>query len=348
MDLKKAKVRKAVAALFSLLKKNKKSMFIDEAEKIHLQFTFKKVPNVKNKTLHLNLPHSLKRDTVDVCLFVKDLNKKKRDFDPSIHHYKELLDKHDISFVTEVIPLKCLKTDYKPYEAKRILSDRFDVYLADKCIIRLLPDYLGKAFYGRKRLPIGVNMSASDLKKELLQALDNSHCYISGRGPCSMCTVAHSEMKAEHVVDNVIAAANQIATGIPGGPVNIKNIYIKTEGSMSIPLFFSTDDGDVVLPRQERKVEDNDSEEITTILGAKVKVSRFGDVKIIQEKRVAEDEDLDLDSLTAKKKFKSAQAKTSKKSSMAPSKSKSVALKQKTLKSGIKQPKKSKKQKTKS
>lgn len=39
---------------------------------------------------------------MDVCLFVKDVNKKKRDFDPTIHHYKELLDKHDINFVTEV------------------------------------------------------------------------------------------------------------------------------------------------------------------------------------------------------------------------------------------------------
>ncbi|XP_046574067.1 ribosomal L1 domain-containing protein 1-like [Haliotis rubra] len=295
MELEKAKVRKAVAALSSLLKNNKKSNFIDEAEKIHLQFTFKKVPNVKNKTLHLKLPHSLKRDTLDVCLFVKDLNKKKRDFDPAIHHYKEL-----------------------------VVSTSFS------------------------RLPIGVNMGASDLKKELQQALDKSHCYISGRGPSCMSTVAHSEMKAKHVVDNVITAANQIATGIPGGPINIKSMYIKTEGSMSVPLFVSTDDVEVVLPRKERKVEDNEPEEITTILGSKVKVSRFGDVKVIQGKRVAEDEDLDLDSLTEKKKIKSAQAKTSKKSSVAPTKSKSVALKQKTLKSGIKQPKKSKKQKTKS
>lgn len=46
-------VQKAVAALFNLLKDTKKASFIDEAEKIHLQFIFKKVPNVKNKTLHL-------------------------------------------------------------------------------------------------------------------------------------------------------------------------------------------------------------------------------------------------------------------------------------------------------
>ncbi|XP_046369994.2 ribosomal L1 domain-containing protein 1-like [Haliotis rufescens] len=346
MDFEKAKVQKAVAALFNLLKDTKKASFIDEAEKIHLQFTFKKVPNVKNKTLHLKLPHSLMRDTMDVCLFVKDVNKKKRDFDPTIHHYKELLDKHDINFVTEVIPLKSLKTEYKPYEAKRILSDRFDVFLADKCVIRLLPDFLGKAFYGRRRLPIGVNMGASNLKKELQEALDNSQCYISGRGASGMATVAHSEMKIEHVVDNVISAANHLAAGIPGGPINIKSMYMKTGLSMSVPLYFSTDDGDVVLPPKERKVVDSEPEELTTILGAKVKVSQFGDVKIIQVKRVAEDDDLDLDSLTEKKKFKSAQAKTSKKFGKNPTKSKSLAPKQKTVKSGIKQPKK--KQKTKS
>jgi hypothetical protein len=44
-----------------------------------------------------------------------------------------------------------LKLEHKPYEAKRTLANRFDIFLADARIIRLLPPYLGKAFYGKKR-----------------------------------------------------------------------------------------------------------------------------------------------------------------------------------------------------
>ena len=47
--------------------------------------------------------------------------------------------------------MKALKLEYKPFEAKRNLSNRFDVFLADARIIRLLPSYLGKAFFSRKR-----------------------------------------------------------------------------------------------------------------------------------------------------------------------------------------------------
>lgn len=51
----------------------------------------------------------------------------------------------------QVIPLKALKLEYKPFEAKRNLSNEFDLFLADSRIIRLLPSLLGKSFYGRKR-----------------------------------------------------------------------------------------------------------------------------------------------------------------------------------------------------
>ena len=48
------------------------------------------------------LPHSLVRHNSDVCLIVKDLNRKDRDYQPTIKHYKKLLKTNGIKSVFEV------------------------------------------------------------------------------------------------------------------------------------------------------------------------------------------------------------------------------------------------------
>lgn len=51
----------------------------------------------------------------------------------------------------QIIPYKALKTEYKPFEAKRRLLGNFDMFLSDDRIRRLLPSHLGKHFYERKK-----------------------------------------------------------------------------------------------------------------------------------------------------------------------------------------------------
>lgn len=51
----------------------------------------------------------------------------------------------------QIIPYKVLKTEYKPYEAKRRLLGNFDLFLSDDRVRRLLPSHLGKEFYQRKK-----------------------------------------------------------------------------------------------------------------------------------------------------------------------------------------------------
>ena len=51
----------------------------------------------------------------------------------------------------QIIPLKQVKLEYQPFEAKRNLSNMYDKFLVDDRIARLLPGLLGKNFYGRKR-----------------------------------------------------------------------------------------------------------------------------------------------------------------------------------------------------
>ena len=54
-----------------------------------------------------------------------------------------------------------------------------------------------------------------------------------------MATVGITSMSVAELVQNITASTEQIVTALPGGAQNIRNIYIKTEDSMSIPLYMS-------------------------------------------------------------------------------------------------------------
>ena len=53
--------------------------------------------------------------------------------------------------------------------------------------------------------------------------------------------IGHTGMSATQLAENVMATISTLCSdkGIPGGSANVKNIYIKTEDSMSLPLFVS-------------------------------------------------------------------------------------------------------------
>lgn len=54
-----------------------------------------------------------------------------------------------------------------------------------------------------------------------------------------MVRVAHFDLKTPHIVDNVMSALEQLVSAIPGGAVNIRNVYLKTKDSMALPLYVS-------------------------------------------------------------------------------------------------------------
>ena len=100
------------------------------------------------------LPHLALPDPHDVCLFVKDIERGIRpDHEPTVLKYKDLLAEKGVreGIVSQVIALRELKVEYKPYEAKTALCHKFDKFLADDRIVRLMPKLLGKPFYKRKR-----------------------------------------------------------------------------------------------------------------------------------------------------------------------------------------------------
>ena len=45
------------------------------------------------------------------------------------------------------MPLRQLRVEFKPYEARGKFSKRFDAILVDKRVAKFIPRYLGKSFY---------------------------------------------------------------------------------------------------------------------------------------------------------------------------------------------------------
>ena len=103
------KIEEAVRAFKKLLKLNSddgKDLFGSEGKKISLQVAGIKVPREREQqVIKLRLPHCPLPPTMDVCLFVKDLEKGiKVDHEDTVRHFTDLLAEKGVQGVTQVRP----------------------------------------------------------------------------------------------------------------------------------------------------------------------------------------------------------------------------------------------------
>jgi len=288
VKLQPTQVEEAVKAFTKLLDLNsakaaEKSLFSSEGAKISLQISGIKLPrDVENQVVKIRLPHSPLPGSKDVCLFVKDLEKGlKVDHEATVQHFNNLLADKGVTGITKVISLRELKVEYKQYEAKTQLCHMFDQFLADDRIIRLLPPFLGKPFYKRKKLPMQVNLSAKDLPAEFAKCLNTTQLPLKNMGSCSTVVVGISTLTSEQLIENTKAVVEKLEQKYPGGWVNIRSIHINS-GSTSLPLYASfRSTAEVGLVRGGKKpsravVVD----ELSTVVGGTVVVTPFGTVKV--------------------------------------------------------------------
>ncbi|XP_060696094.1 ribosomal L1 domain-containing protein 1 [Hemiscyllium ocellatum] len=231
-------VAKAVKALQAYVKqsRNDAELFMNENENIMLNVTVWKIPN-QDQTVKINLPHGIRSDSAEVCLFTKD--EPNMTADQTKRFYIKLLSKHGIKNITQVIPYKTLKAEYKPYEAKRRLLSSFNLFLADDRIRRLLPSHLGKHFYTSKKAPLSVKLTSRNLAKDLNKLIQGTILSVNKKGSCYATVVAHTGMKPQEAVENVTAAVRVIAQKLPMQWKNVKVLHLKTPASIALPIYAS-------------------------------------------------------------------------------------------------------------
>ncbi|XP_009957004.1 PREDICTED: ribosomal L1 domain-containing protein 1, partial [Leptosomus discolor] len=229
-------VKKAVEALLAFARSKAKgdALLLNESENIHLLVTVWKVPRVA-QVIKIPLPHGIRPETAEVCLFTKD--EPNLSAEQTENLYRKLLIQNGIRSVSQIISYKTLKKEYKLFEAKRRLLNRFDLFLSDDRIRRLLPSHLGKHFYERKKVPLSVNLKARNLAKELQKHIQGTTLPVTNKGCCYTAHIGHTGMKADEVLDNVIAAAEVIAKKLPKNWKNVKILHLKTLKSVALPIF---------------------------------------------------------------------------------------------------------------
>ncbi|NXG57567.1 RL1D1 protein, partial [Hemiprocne comata] len=229
-------VKKAVEALlaFSRSKAKGNALLLNETENVHLLLTVWKVPRVA-QVIKIPLPHGIRPETAEVCLFTKDEPNLSAEQTEKL--YKKLLIQNGIRSVSQIISYKTLKKEYKLFEAKRRLLNRFDLFLSDDRIRRLLPSHLGKHFFERKKAPLSVNLKAKNLAKELQKHIQGTILPVTNKGCCYTARIGHTGMKADEILDNIIAAAEVIAKKLPKNWKNVKILHLKTLKSVALPIF---------------------------------------------------------------------------------------------------------------
>ncbi|KAG7096477.1 hypothetical protein E1B28_003908 [Marasmius oreades] len=173
--------------------------------------------------------------TNGVCLLTKDPQRK----------YKDLLESHDINFISRVVGLGKLKGKFKPFEARRALLKENGLFLADQSILPLLPKLLGVKWFEAKKQPIPVCMTRKDLKAELERAISSTHMN-QNKGTAISIKIGTLSQKPSQILANLKSAIPAVASHIKGGAggwENIQSLGIKTNNSAHLPIWSCALDG---------------------------------------------------------------------------------------------------------
>jgi ribosome biogenesis protein UTP30 len=224
---------RAVHALHSYALKKQKEQEENELlpsneQYVWLQITVKRMhPEHKIKPFKIPLKHPLIDPRVTpICLITKDPQRE----------YKDLLESHKIKFISRVVGITKLKGKFKSYEARRMLLKENGMFLADERVIPLLPGLLGKKWFDAKKQPIPVCLTRKDLKGELERAIESTYMH-QNRGTCTSVKIGLLSHAPEKVLDNIKISLPAIVNNIKGNWDNVQSLHIKTNSSISLPIW---------------------------------------------------------------------------------------------------------------
>ncbi|KAK9094554.1 hypothetical protein Scep_026023 [Stephania cephalantha] len=283
-------IERAVDALLKWIKskaKNQKAQLLDHDEFLYLILTLKKIPQKGRVNPHkIPLPHPLHEPHThhQLCLIIDDRSKSALTSDAA----KKKIDADNIP-VSKVLKLSKLKSDYKPFEAKRQLCGSYDLFLADKRVIPTLPKLLGKEFFKKKKIPVPVDLGRGNWREQVEGVCGSALVYLR-TGSCSVVKVARVSSGREAIVENVVAAIEGAVDGgvVPRKWANVRAIHLKAAESVALPIYqaMPTMGLKIAGVRKEEENVDNVEEE-----------EKREEVKKIKKKRVGRIHEVNLDEM---------------------------------------------------
>ncbi|KAL3502365.1 hypothetical protein ACH5RR_036814 [Cinchona calisaya] len=217
---------------------------------IYLLLTLKKIPPKDiSKTPHkIPLPNPLRPLTdnyLNLCLIIDDRSIKSP-YKITAEYAQKKIISEGIP-ITKVLKLSKLKSDCKSFEGRRNLYNLYDNFFADKRVISLLPNVLGKQFYKKKRkVPVPLDLRGSGNWKEEIQRACDSALLCLGSGSCSNLRVGRigldCGMGSNEIVENVFAAIRGILAIVPKKWGGIRALHLKVSDSLALPIYDASPD----------------------------------------------------------------------------------------------------------
>ncbi|KAK9924084.1 hypothetical protein M0R45_032472 [Rubus argutus] len=210
----------------------RKPDLLDSDELVYLVATLKKVPpKGRVNAYKIPLPTPLHSQLTEFCLIYDDRPKSKLTKDQIQKKIKA-----DNLPVAKILKFSKLKSDYKAFESKRKLLNSYDMFLADKQIVPLLPRLLGKQFFKKKKIPVPVDLLHKNWKEQIDRVCGSALLFLS-TGTCSVVRVAKTSMSAEEIVENVVSAVNGIVEIVPGNWGGVRSLHLKLLESIALPVY---------------------------------------------------------------------------------------------------------------
>ncbi|KAK6458312.1 protease substrate recruitment factor [Scheffersomyces xylosifermentans] len=137
----------------------------DDDSNLYLQINTKKFVSEKPqfKPKLIKLTKSLyNQDNLKTCLIIRDQL-------VTTTEQIEALENENLPTITQILPLKTLKNEYKNFEKRRQLQSEYDLFIVDDALLNLMPTLLGKIFYGNgsNKIPLPIRVTSTGNPKEI-------------------------------------------------------------------------------------------------------------------------------------------------------------------------------------
>ncbi|KAL3502894.1 hypothetical protein ACH5RR_037343 [Cinchona calisaya] len=262
---------RVVAAVIALqkwkeaLSSSQKPQLLPDDDFIYLSLTLKKIPlKPRTNPFKIPLPNPLSDSNSELCLIIDDRPKSNLTSETA----KKIIKSQNLP-VSKVIKLSKLKSNYKPFEAKRKLCDSYDLFLVDRRVVHLLPKLLGKFFFKKKKLPLPLDLSHKNWKEQIERAMGCGLLYMR-TGTCCVMKVGKLSMENEEIVENVVKGIDGVVNVVPKKWGGVRSLHLKFSDSLALPLYQA-------LPDVRLKIDGlKESEEVGDVGEVEVKEESSG------------------------------------------------------------------------
>ncbi|XP_062552351.1 ribosomal L1 domain-containing protein CG13096 [Armigeres subalbatus] len=270
----------------------KKNLFGEDL-KYGLQIASLKIPDVPSRNCRVQLPNAIYQKGDDICLIVKDMERgRKHDHEDTQNFWTDKLRQLGVDYITQVIPFRQLKQDYREYEMKLKLVHRFDRFLVDARINGHVFNFLGNNFIRRCKNPTPVILEKDEkIVKSLNKALGRVTYKQTNTGRITEIQFATHKMPLDKAVENAESLLQAMKTQYPGGWQNMRTIYLKpmTDIQLTFPLYVNkADPNSVPVPKitgPRERFEKGMNEKLLAATNSKYKFQEGNLVRVAFEKR---------------------------------------------------------------